>query len=349
MIDWKTTRRQLSKHRELLLHLFGWVFLLGIWWGLSWGRFMTFDRSGKVLFGLGLLLFPMVFYINIYVVIPYFQKREKAILYGILSIVIILFLEAIKHWLFGKIRYYSGIEFDFISFTDNYVNAPFFNGLLLALGYSSIKYLDDYSRLVERLKTEKHEIELAFLKTQVNPHFLFNTLNALYAVALQEKSPFTADGIAKLGSLMRYNLHDSQASFISLTKEMEYIENYIALQRLRTTPQNYIEFKKEILDATYEDREIAPMLLIPFVENAFKYGISPTEQTMIKIQMSLKNGIYLLAIQNTIIFNVDAREKSGIGLDNAKKRLELIYPNRHQLHYGEKNGCYSVQLKIRLH
>ena len=136
------------------------------------------------------------------------------------------------------------------------------------------------------LEKEKSTAELNSLKQQINPHFLFNTLNSLYALGIEEKSKKTADGIAKLGTLMRYNLNDAQKELIPLSKEINYIKEYIELQELRLTNNNKLTIN--ILESGIDDYQIAPLLLIPFIENAFKYGVSATEKTKIDLKIKIE-------------------------------------------------------------
>ncbi len=177
----------------------------------------------------------------------------------------------------------------------------------------------------------KSKTDLQFLRSQVNPHFLFNTLNTLYGTALQEGSQRTAEGIQKLGDMMRFMLHENNLDFIPMAKEMEYLENYIALQKLRTQSSPNIMIEDNISGQSCRHK-IAPMLLIPLVENAFKHGISLAETSWIKITLACDDKNIAFEVKNSMHPNRDSdpeKDKSGIGLKNVKERLALLYPGKY--------------------
>ena len=195
--------------------------------------------------------------------------------------------------------------------------------------------------------------ELASLRAQINPHFLFNALNSLYATALKESSEKTADGIQKLGDMMRFMLQENNRDRIPLDKEIEYLRNYIAIQRLRIDETHNIEIRVTIQEparAIY----LAPMLLTPFVENAFKYGISLRNASWISITLTLDDTRLYFKVHNSrhtrppeAIGPCDPETvQSGVGLDNVRKRLALIYPGRHQLDSQQSEQDYFVSLTL---
>lgn len=200
------------------------------------------------------------------------------------------------------------------------------------------------------LQQAKLETELKFLKSQINPHFLFNTLNNLYASALSDGSERTAKGIAKLSKLIRYMLHESNVDKIALDKEVTYIETYIELQKLRFTgkrqPVN-INFETNIDD---EGCLIAPMLLITFVENAFKHGISKQQASSIDIRLNAANQQLTFEVENTVnpFANNQLEEKSGLGLNNAKRQLELLYAEQYILDIVPDTEWFKVTLELKL-
>jgi len=195
------------------------------------------------------------------------------------------------------------------------------------------------------LRQEKTEAELKYLKSQIQPHFLFNTLNNLYGMVLSndKKAPNT---IVKLSEMLEYMLYDSDSDTVLLKDELENLDNYIALEKIRYDRKLDLKFQKgEIPD----DLEIAPMILIPFVENAFKHGPAKEEgESKIEIDIQYEDGVFHFKVDNSFSKEqMDERIKSGIGLTNVKKRLELIYPENHTLTI--KNGNrFSVDLKLNL-
>jgi sensor histidine kinase YesM len=200
------------------------------------------------------------------------------------------------------------------------------------------------------LKTElgKSDATLNFLKSQINPHFLFNALNTLYGTALQEKAERTGEGIQKLGDMMRFMLEENIADKIMLSKDVDYLNNYIALQKLRTSTSSDITIETQIEEQT-NDIQIAPMLLIPFVENAFKHGISLQSPSHIKISLQTKAQTLYFDVCNSIHLKKDndpEKLQSGIGLQNVKRRLELLYPNQHELIIRENAKEFFIHLTL---
>jgi hypothetical protein len=192
---------------------------------------------------------------------------------------------------------------------------------------------------------DKLQAELSYLKAQINPHFLFNTLNSIYSLAIIE-SPPTADAIVKLSSFLRYVIQDSQKNQVSLASELDYISHYVALQKLRIDESVQISFRVE---GRPNGKQIAPLLLISFIENAFKYGVSPEEPSEIEIVISIHEDKLRCHVFNkkVRVFQPMAIA-SGIGLANTKARLALLYPARHQLTIQDEPGSFTVDLTLTL-
>ncbi|MGQ1948343.1 sensor histidine kinase [Geofilum sp. OHC36d9] len=188
---------------------------------------------------------------------------------------------------------------------------------------------------------EKSQAELSALKAQINPHFLFNTLNNLYHMSMQ-KSEETPDTILKLADLMRFVLTETQLDTIPLNKEIDVINQYIHLQKIRLTEKTTIDFR---IKGDSKQHNIAPLLLLPFVENAFKYGVSTHTASTISIILTIEN--------NGIIFNVKNKKmntnttNTGTGLQNVKRRLQLTYPNQHILKTRITQDDYTIHLTIK--
>ncbi|QJD78652.1 sensor histidine kinase [Spirosoma rhododendri] len=205
-------------------------------------------------------------------------------------------------------------------------------------------------KLVLQTQISAKSAELSSLRAQINPHFLFNALNSLYATALKENSEKTADGIQKLGDMMRFMLQENNRDRIPLDKEVEYLHNYIDIQRMRVDETHPIEIRVNIQQP---NREIylAPMLLTPFVENAFKHGISLRNPSWIFITLTLDATKLYFKVHNSrhprpAESTDPEREQSGVGLDNVRKRLELIYPGRHTLDIQQSEQDYFVSLTL---
>jgi hypothetical protein len=200
------------------------------------------------------------------------------------------------------------------------------------------------SRLQEYEK-EKNRAELSYLKAQINPHFLFNSLNSIYALAL-EKSDLAPEAVLKLSGMMRYVLNDAKQEFVPLEKEIAYITDYVALQEIRLGDTATIKYT---VTGNTLGSKIAPMLVIPFVENAFKYGVNPEQKSEIGIGVNTSDGVFHMHVINHKVKTLSyPEEKNEIGLENTKQRLQLVYPGRHTLQLNETEETFEVKLQIQL-
>ena len=191
---------------------------------------------------------------------------------------------------------------------------------------------------------------LDFLRSQINPHFLFNALNTIYATAINEKAERTSEAVEQLGDMMRFMLHENMQDKISLARETEYLNNYIGLQKLRTEHNPSLKIETHIEENTGM-LWIAPMLLIPFVENAFKHGISFREPSQIRIAMETKDKKLFFDVYNSKHEkpeNDPEKDHSGIGLNNVKQRLQLLYPGKHELIVRETQKEFFIHLTVQL-
>ena len=197
----------------------------------------------------------------------------------------------------------------------------------------------------KELENQRLNAELAFLKSQVNPHFFFNTLNTIYLLA-HKKSDQTEHVVVKLSEIMRYMIYESNATEVSLTREIKYLSDYIDLQRMRLSKKVNVQF---VVDGDPDNLLIAPMMLIPFIENAFKHGVSYVENSFIYIELKIqKDAIAFLTRNKLLTRKEDTEEPSGLGLVNVKKRLLLLYPERHTLSIDQGNQEFIVKLFIQL-
>ncbi len=191
------------------------------------------------------------------------------------------------------------------------------------------------------LKNDVVKAELAFLKSQINPHFLYNTLNYVYSLAIPVSDKL-ADAVLKLSDLMRYTLSESDTGFVPLEKEVEYIENYIALFKMRFEPNFFLDFS---INGPINNREIASLMLIPFVENAFKHGVVNDRTSPVRINLKATSKVLVFEVSNKI--NRGQKDaSSGVGLFNVQRRLDLIYPNQHELLVSNNGNTYKTILAI---
>jgi len=352
----KTLKR--SQVIELIIHLLFWlplpIFLLSTSKRLVFGTFITNDGNFEAAVFYGLVFNAVLFYVNLYKLLPFYFKQRKYFAGLMLSIGFCFFmcvLEALADYVLISTVYtpsnLKGFEDSVLQYallSSIIMNVPIF---ILSISCRFIKDWYGNEKAKQKLKEEKLINELQFLKSQVNPHFLFNTLNNLFGMARQAKALPVADGIAKLSNMMRYMLYDSENEFVSLEKEINYLQNYIELQKLRIGTANKMELKVD-LNACQNHLKIAPLLLIPFVENAFKHGISIKEQSKISIGLHTEENTVTFKVSNSINKLRQNRDEdsSGFGLKNVQKRLDLIYPDRSQLDIKEDEDIYSISLSI---
>ena len=193
-----------------------------------------------------------------------------------------------------------------------------------------------------KAEADKANAELSFLKAQINPHFLFNTLNNIYSLAVRQHEN-TADSIMKLSNIMRYVTDDVNRDFVSLESEVACITDYIDLQRLRLSKKVHIDFA---VSGNPDGKRIPPLVLMTFIENVFKYGISSHEPSTITIKLFAEEKNITFFCQNKLFSTERRVERTGIGIINTKQRLEHVYPNRHLLNISTDDGLYTVQLTL---
>lgn len=197
-----------------------------------------------------------------------------------------------------------------------------------------------------RFEKEKMSTELNYLKAQINPHFLFNTLNSVYSLSIEERAVNTSAAIVKLSGMMRYVTSEALAEKVSLEKELDYINSYIELQKIRFG--DTVKLSVDLVKIN-KPHSIAPLILISFIENAFKYGVNPEENSEINISIYLKNTTLQLFVKNKKVKMIDQEViGSGIGIQNTKNRLDLLYSGKYNLLIDDKEGFYSVNLEINL-
>ena len=191
-------------------------------------------------------------------------------------------------------------------------------------------------------------MEILSLKEQINPHFLFNTLNTIYGQAIEDNSQRAASSILKLSAMLRHVVHDAQYKWVLVANELVYIENYIQLQRQRLGEG--VELAYLTKGSYSESLKIAPLILIPFIENAFKHGINPDRKSLIKIDIVINGNKLSLMVKNKKVdVRLQEHEKSGAGIKITKERLGMLYPKKHNLTIEDRPDHYTVNLKLQLH
>ncbi|SFE29352.1 Histidine kinase [Chitinophaga sp. CF118] len=197
----------------------------------------------------------------------------------------------------------------------------------------------------KQTEKEKLNAELSYLKAQINPHFLFNTLNTIYSLAI-DKSDQTPAAVIKLSGMMRYVISDAGHHLVSLSKEIEYLQNYIELQKIRFGDSVPLSFK---VNGILAGEQIAPLILISFVENAFKHGINASEDSDIRITIDITaHQLNFTAFNNKVTVKEMPEDRGGLGIENTKQRLQLLYPGRHTLEITDNPHYFSVSLLLKL-
>ena len=296
-----------------------------------------------------LLLLASFYYINSLSLIPGLLLPGKLRIYTLIILIMVLTISVVNLMFAQILDNIMDHEMHHPSFLRRLLY-PVFPSLFVFAISTAIKITNEWFRNEKQKKemeNEKLNSELAFLKSQVNPHFLFNILNNICSLA-RKKSDETENSIIKLSQIMRYMLYESKDEKVSLEKEVEYLKNYIELQRLRISEKVIINFNIEGNPGKYL---IEPMLLIPFVENAFKHGISYVDDSRIEISMKVGDELILFTVENYIVKKNDENiiVESGIGLKNVLRRLELLYPGKHEISIKDDKVKYSVNLKISLY
>ncbi|MFC0875253.1 sensor histidine kinase [Saccharicrinis sp. FJH2] len=298
---------------------------------------------------LGTFINIVLFYLNLLYLFPKF-KSGKLSLIGYVSLIsvtliILSVLENAFDFLFAKqilpdIRVVPQTGEIIVT---SLINLSF---MVLSILYAIIKDWINNEIVKRKLAEENLRLELNYLKSQISPHFLFNSLNNLFSVALKNNDSETASGLAKLSTLMRFMLDKSDKSIVKLTEEIEYLKSYIELQKLRFMEDDNIEVS---FKTTGDPRQfnIPPFLLINFVENAFKHGIDYKKSSKINILISIVNDVLNFTVENTNHTSKKGEAKKKIGLINVKKRLDLIYRNNYDLIIESDKQTYSVKLKIK--
>jgi two-component system LytT family sensor kinase len=218
----------------------------------------------------------------------------------------------------------------------------------IAVAYFFLKAWTKSELIQTQLQANQLSTEIKFLKSQINPHFLFNTLNNLFSMAQSKENDELADGISKLSGMMRYMLYDSNEESLPLSKEIIYLEECITLNKLRYADEEVIVTFDHA--GQTDDVRIAPMLFIPFVENAFKHGVAIGQRAAIQIAIAVSGQKLIFTCANTDFSKIKKMEMeiSGIGLENVRRRLELVYPDKHRLILNKEDGKFMVNLQIDL-
>lgn len=335
----------MKKTKIILIHILCWFVVLSYFYGGDLIQGITLRQSA---FSISINFIEILeFYICYLWVFPSFLRRGKTIqLIGGILFTITLFIglrylieEVLYLHFFGMHNYNSDTTAKQYIFENIYYSLPY---ILIAGAVYSVQKNFESERVNQKLKSEVIKAELAFLKSQINPHFLYNTLNYVYSLAIPVSDKL-ANAVLRLSDLMRYTLNESPDGQVSLVKEVEYLESYIELFRMRFEPKFFVDFKTEGV----AEQKVAALLLIPFVENAFKHGTINDENQPVRIKLRVQLKRLSFEVSNKIS-HAQKDHSSGVGLVNIHRRLDLIYPERHDLLISNNGNTYKTTLIINL-
>lgn len=296
----------------------------------------------------GFVLTLLFFYANYYYFIPttYFKKRYA--LYVGWCIIGFAFITILPNYVFPEIHIPEGMAHHGPPSMGKPGSFMFMYGhmihnVLRFLVVLSISMMLKTNSRLKQIQKEKTDAEISFLKAQINPHFLFNTLNSIYSLALT-KSDYAAPAVVKLSSLMRYSISESDKDNVPLNKELSYISNYIELQRMRLSSKVRIF---QTVNGNDIGKDIVPFLLIPFIENAFKHGVNAEEDSLINVKIDITTERLVLNVRNNKVYvQPDREDNTGLGINNTKERLKLLYPNKHNLVILDGDDYFNVLLEL---
>lgn len=238
---------------------------------------------------------------------------------------------------------YKGRDPEFLYYVKNNINYVLYSNFIYGFAFHTASEWYKNNRKQKELEKEKIRAELSFLKSQINPHFLFNTLNDIYTLTYQ-KSDLAPNALLKLSDLLRYMIKDSMEDLSLLKKEIDYLKNFIELHAIGQKGNVNVDFR---IDGVIDGQKIAPLILINFVENAFKHGVIDNILEPIKIKLIVERHAITFSVYNTK--NDSFKDDTvGIGLTNVKRRLDLIYLGKHRLEIEDIDGIFKVELRIEL-
>ncbi|MHA4895959.1 sensor histidine kinase [Pedobacter sp. PWIIR3] len=336
----------MNNKKLIVIHIICWILFLGYFF---LGTIIEGHYDENAYFGYSISFVQIVeFYVCFLWVYPRFLNRYKfpQLIAGILVAMAVFiglryFIEEVLFPHFLGMRNY-----DPETTISHYIKDNIYYGtkyIVVSAAIWSTQHAFKTERDNKQLKAEAMKAELSFLKSQINPHFLYNTLNYIYALAIPVSDQLSS-AVMRLSDLMRYTLTDNPDGKVSLVKEIEYLESYVELFRMRFTPNFFVEFKTEGVN---EQHRIASLLLIPFIENAFKHGVVNNSQYPVQIVVAVHNKELYFEVSNQIN-NHQKDRSSGIGLVNIHRRLDLIYPSKHVLDITKNEDAYKTVLTIKL-
>lgn len=337
--------------RPLLLkyrmhHVLFWLMVTGIWFFLRMDDYSRQSMALKVtvikVFDLALMI-----YVTNFLLIPKLLYKKRYFWFALTFIVMVLSSSIAKMNILGHLTNNPAL-YDWTGDIKKRLYDNILPHFFLVIAGAAVRLMFDYNKLQRRMAEtakEKAEAELNFLKSQINPHFVFNSLNSVYFL-INKDNPEARNALHKFSEMLRYQLYEMSGGKVPVEKEVRYLKDYMDLQQLRKDEKYSVDFH---CDASVKGFSIEPLLLIPLVENAFKHISHHNDKlNFVQVNMNRENGHFSFTIQNSKEYQPATEGHGGIGLQNVKRRLELLYPGRHNLDIKETADRFTVNLNIQL-
>lgn len=342
-----------SKWHRAIWHIAFWTFFISFF-ALVYGSFEEdYERQFLILSTEAIIQAPAVYFV-LYLLMPRLLFKGKYIAFSV-SLIIIILIFSFSLWVFFvKVQHplFSNDHVEYAVFNFAKIlkyTTKIYPVLVLAIIIKWAKYWYFQQKATQHLAKEKLTAELNFLKAQVHPHFLFNTLNNLYALTLRQ-SKEAPEVVLKLSALLDHMLYECNSDEVLLEKEISVVKDYISLQKIRYGDRLHLTFN---ITGDIEGKSISPLMILPFIENSFKHGVSEElNESWISIDLEVKPNGFILKVENSKSKEENATDhfhaKKGIGLTNVRRRLELVYAENHELSTHDSSDSFLVILNINL-
>lgn len=332
--------------RYKLHHIFFWMLVFTIWYFLRVDDYSSHKKALAVTF-IKVFELALMIYITNYILIPRLLYKKQYVWFALVFVTLIFGSSIIKMNILGRLINNPAL----INWSDD-LRGSLYNNIIphffLVIAGAAVKLLLDFGELQKRMvetAKEKAEAELNFLKSQINPHFVFNSLNSVYFL-IHKDNPEARGALHKFSEMLRYQLYEVKDSKIPIEKEIHYLKDYVDLQQLRKDEKYSVQFN---CAADVKGFSIEPLLLIPFVENAFKHiSHSADKSNFVKMDMFRVNNTFVFQVTNSKEEQRTTEQPGGIGLNNVKRRLELLYHGKHELKIDNEPTTFTVQLNLHL-
>lgn len=327
-------------------HILFWTLVFGVWYFLRYQDYENSSQAAAITF-IKVADLALLVYVTNYILLPRLFYRKKYVWFVVAFVAMIVTSSMLKMTLIGRVIH----DTQMIHLSGNLKTRIYDNVIphfFLVIAGAAIKLMIDYTKLQQRMAEtakEKAEAELNFLKSQINPHFLFNSLNAVYFL-IDKNNAEARESLHKFSDMLRYQLYEMNDARIPIEKEVNYLKDYVDMQKLRKDERYAVDFH---CSSRVQHFSIEPLLLVPFVENAFKHISHYTHKSnFVKLSLDRENGHFIFKTENSKEPGHATEQHGGIGLANVKRRLELLYPDRHSLEIKDENDRYEVELKLKL-